>query len=40
MSSFISKSGLMNHPETLTAVGGGGKKKKKKKFYKISLDVN
>ena len=24
MSSFISKSGLMNHPETLTAVGGGG----------------
>ena len=25
MSSFISKSGLMNHPETLTAVGGGDK---------------
>lgn len=24
MSSFISKSGLMNHPETLTGVGGGG----------------
>ena len=29
MSSFISKSGLMNHPETLTAVGGGGAKKQK-----------
>ena len=29
MSSFISKSGLMNHPETLTAVGGGGKNKNK-----------
>ena len=30
MSSFISKSGLMNHPETLTAVGGGGGQK----YYK------
>ena len=35
MSSFISKSGLMNHPETLTAVGGGVKHSKKLPFWRL-----
>ena len=40
MSSFISKSGLMNHPETLTAVGGGDKTTINTSFELVCLAVN